>query len=128
MKVFGLTTDDHLTAPFPAGRIGMKLRLLAGDVYDPISPWALRPGVPTSTAPNWFNAIPSDARRFHASIPMLPFISFGLGWFGFYAGFKVYGFDAPEYNDYPRVQRGDVAPGSLAMCFSIRFTTHRPRS
>lgn len=76
---------------------------------------------------DWFNAVPSAARREYVKAPILPFFSFGLWRWGGYIGWKLYGFDAPEYKDYPQVNPGDVQPGAQAMCFSMRLTLNRPR-
>lgn len=135
MRVFGFMSDNAPTAPFPsAPRAGVKFRLLGGDVYSPIGPWRMRKVklggalIAPGTKPDWFNAVPKDARRGSMRLPVLPFFSFGLWRWGGYIGWKLYGFDAPEYQDFPRVVPGDVQPGAQALCFSMRLTLNRPRS
>jgi hypothetical protein len=112
---------------------GWKVRLQSGDVFDPLQPWRIKPvkretGEPISPseAPNWFNGLPASVVRYYQPRPILPFISVCVGPFGFYAGWKLYGFDSPEYLDFPTVRDGDVYPGSQALCKSIRFSTSRP--
>lgn len=134
MQVFGFMTDSAITAPFPAApRGGVKFRLLGGTIYDPRGPYALRfnkldgTPVPPTAKPDWFNSIPAAAWSAFVRWPVLPFLSWGIGRWGGYVGFKAYGFDAPEYRDYPGVQPEDVRSGALALCFSIRLTLNRPR-
>lgn len=130
MQVYGWSTDDERdwTAPFPTAFIGVKLRLLGGDILDPVNgTWELRPGQPVGTPPNWFNAIPRGVYRAFQSRRVLPFFSFGIGRFGGYIGYKIYGVDKYEYLDYPLVAKQDVYEGSRAMCLTMRLTTNRPR-
>lgn len=113
MNVRGHATDAPAdwTAPYPTGRVGVKLRLLAGDVMDPVGG-------------QWFGPnYPRNVIRLHCPVPVLPFVSVGLGRFGFYAGFKVYGVDSPNYREW--MPAGEVFNGSRAMCLSIRFTANR---
>src|SRR5947207_13498653 len=117
MQVYGWSTDDEKdwTAPFPTAFIGIKLRLLGGDILDPVNgTWELRPGVQAGTPPNWFNAIPRAVRRYYQPRRCLPFFSFGIWRFGGYIGYKIYGVDQPVYLDYPLVAREDVYGGSRA--------------
>jgi hypothetical protein len=131
MQVYGWSTDDEKdwTAPFPAGwEGGVKLRLLGGDILDPVrGTFELRPGVPPGTEPGWFNAVPRAVYRAFQARRCLPFFSFGFFRFGGYIGWKVYGVDQPAYLDYPLVAREDVYPGSRALCLTMRLTTDRPR-
>lgn len=128
MRVFGYATDKEQdwTAPYPRGVVGMKLRILGGSLVSPdIDSGVFRPGRESEGA-NWFTVIPKEVRvRFYKK-PCKPFVSFGLGRFGFYFGHKVFGMDSPAYLDYPGIVSGDVYPGSRAMTgFTARFTTAR---
>lgn len=133
MNVFGHALDpkEKWTEPFSKSpRFGVKLRLLGGDVMDP-SGWVLRSHkldgefVPQDAKPDWFNAVPRYVYRAFAKTARLPFLSVGLGRFGFYIGWKVYGVDKTEYLDYPTVTRGDLYTGSRALVLTMRTTAHR---
>lgn len=123
MNVTGYSTDTALTAPYPAGKIGVKLRLLKGDVmYPDLTTGHARPGRENET-PNWFNWIPIFVTR--KAVGYRPFFSLGIYGFGVYVGWKVFGVDSQAYMDYPGILPRDIYPGSLAMCPTIRFTTNR---
>lgn len=95
--------DLPLTEPFPAR--GILIRLLAGDVCDPIS-----------DPDGWYGPIwPRVTIRFKAKY--LPFISWRFGPVKGYIGAKVYGF-IPEYRGW--WPEKDCHEGSRAMCFSFR--------
>ena len=68
---------------------------------------------------DWFDP-PYFAKVFYAFIkyPILPFISWKLGTWGGYAGFKIYGVDAEAYKNYMKPE--EVYEGSKAMHVSIR--------
>lgn len=123
MNVTGYSTDDRSewTTPYPRDVIGLKVRVLRGDVMFPdLSDAVLRPG---KTEVNWFNAIPLRVSRY--TVGWRPFFSIGIGSFGVYAGWKPYGVDSPAYLDYPGITEADVYDGSLAMVPTLRFTLSR---
>jgi uncharacterized protein (DUF3820 family) len=64
---------------------------------------------------------PTKVTRFHCPWQILPFLCVKMGRFGFYAGWKVYGADLPEYLHWIDVE--DIYPGSQAMVLTIRFFT-----
>lgn len=102
MKVFGtgVSTDPK--------RAGLFFR--GGDVCTPRNGRMLQ-------GPPW----PTKVWRFYCKLPVLPFLCVRLGRFGFYAGFKVYGVDAPEYKNW--LPASDVYAGSLAMVLTFRAFT-----
>jgi hypothetical protein len=123
MIVTGYATDNDTdwTKPYPPGRFGVVLRLLRGDTMSPdLSDATLRPG---QTVINWFNAVPK--RIFRDVVGYRPFISIGIGCWGVYMGWKVYGVDSTAYLDYPGVSKDDVYDGSQAMVGTLRFTMSR---
>lgn len=103
MKVFGLNVN---TSPKDA-----QFCLRGGDVYDPkiIGPDAFHPPWPT------------EYSRWYCKLPVLPFLCVKVGRFGFYGGWKVYGFDSPEYINYPGIVATDIYDGSLALEFTARI-------
>jgi hypothetical protein len=105
MKVFGtgVSTNPKSGALFFRG----------GDVYNAtiIGPDAFHPPWPTAYT------------RYYMELPVLPFLCVKLGRFGFYAGWKCYGFDAPEYVNYPGVTASDIFSGSLCLTLTARFFT-----
>jgi len=116
MKVFGLATDskDQWTTPYPTGLLGLKLRLLCGDVCDPY--WFGNGG-------SWFKLpAPRWIVRFFSYIP-LPYIAIGISKWGLYLGWKVYGVDSIAYRQW--LSETEVYAGSQAMCFTIRMTLAR---
>ena len=123
MKVTGYSTDPEAnwTTPYPRSRIGLILRLVRGDYMAPdLSDAVLRPA---RKAVNWFNAIPKRITR--KVVGWRPFVSIGIGSFGVYAGWKVYGVDSQAYLDYPGIHMTDVYEGSRAMVGTLRFTGKR---
>ena len=69
---------------------------------------------------------PTRVTRWHCPLPILPFLC--IRWwpgsrFGFYVGWKCYGFDLPNYLNWIGTLSSDVYPGSLALEFSARFFT-----
>lgn len=71
----------------------------------------------------WFQTTPVESVwRQRIVLPILPFLSIGIGRWGFYVGFKDFGYD-PTY-----ALNGIWPDGKLedrALCPSIRFTTNR---
>lgn len=132
MRVFGLCNDPKSwTNPFPEadtvdgikGADGFIIALRGGDTVSGAG-WELRGEATAGSKPNYFNAIPSRVRRIFFWLPLLPFLSVRWGRFGFYIGFKVFGFDSPAYKDWPGVNPREVYEGSLALTgFTFRFTT-----
>lgn len=123
MNVHGHATDprETWTAPYPVAD-GFKFRLLGGDMMSPWG-WKLREEATAGSKPNFFNAIPERTRRLYFRIPCLPFVSFRIGRFGAYFGFKVFGVDSDAYKDYPGVHPSEVYVGSQAVSgFTMRFT------
>ena len=125
MNVFGHATDprERWTAPFPEARIGVKLRLLGGDLLDPdLSTGTMRPGR-EAEGRNWFTVIPGWVRRAYYPRACKLFLSARAGRFGFYVGHKVFGVDLEMYLDYPGVGDDDVYVGSRAMSgLTARFS------
>lgn len=129
MNVFGYSTDgpfdasDHQTPwkkPYPTGRFGIKARLAGGDVCWPV----LRRRVAGATGKrDWFNTLPALLLKVAVAWPCLPFVSIGIGRFGFYIGFKVYGVDLEWYRKWLRDE--EVYIGSNALHPTMRFTMAR---
>lgn len=110
-RIFSTNPDQPSTSPFPV-KNGILLELRTGDVCDPIG-----------IGSNWFNPpFPKYVLRYFSRIP-LPYIAARFGAIGFYAGWKIYGVDAPEYKQW-LCKPEEVYDGSLAMCFTIRFSRH----
>ena len=125
MNVRGVSTDpeSEWTTPYPTRRFGVIARLLQGDVMAPdLSDVKMRPGR-EGESPNWFNCIPRRVHR--AVVGPRPFLSIGVGRFGVYMGWKVFGVDSTAYLDYPGITPADVFKSSRAMCGTIRFTMSR---
>ena len=125
MKVTGFSTDNEAdwTTPYPRSRFGLIVRLLKGDYMAPdLSDVVMRSGRETET-PNWFNCIPLNITK--KVVGYRPFVSIGIGWWGVYMGWKVYGVDSPAYLDHPGVSKDDVYDGSQAMVGTLRFTLSR---
>jgi len=109
----GFSTDptQPITGPFPS-RNGVFFELRGGDVAEPI-------GFGT----NWFKPpYPSHVLRFFCPWRVLPFLSWKLGSFGGYIGFKAYGVDAPEYPLW-LCKPEECYSGSVAMCITARLAT-----
>ena len=106
MKIFGtgVSTSPKNPGLFFRGGDVYTTKYLGKDAFSP--PW-----------PTWY-------RRWYCKYPVLPFlcIRFGGGR-GMYIGWKVYGFDRPEYLNYPGITKEDVYEGSLTMTFTMRFFT-----
>lgn len=106
--------DHPITKPFPpANRFGcgLLIRWVAGDRYDP-----------HVIAKDWYSPPwPVDyvRERIPEDEPMLYFAWRLWGWSG-YIGAKVYGFDLPEYRNFPGVTTEDVYEGSQAFCLTVR--------
>ena len=95
----------------PGGR-RFVFRLFSGDWLDPIASWGS----------NWFHPpYPKSVLRLHVALPILPFVCFKWPFMDrcFYAGWKVYGVDAPEYKAW-LAPECEVYAGSKALCLSIR--------
>ena len=93
-----------LTTPFPSAS-GVLVRVLAGDVCDPIR-----------DPDGWYGPIwPLVTLRFKAKRAL--FIALRVGPVKGYIGAKVYGY-IPEYQGWWPQQ--DCKEGSRAMCFSFR--------
>lgn len=125
MYVIGIATDQesNWTTPYPRSRFGLIARLLKGDYMAPdLSDVTMRPGR-ESEAPNWFNCIPRHITR--KTVGWRPFVAVGIGCWGVYAGWKVYGVDSPAYLDYPGIGKYEVYDGSRAMVGTLRFTMSR---
>lgn len=104
--------ERGLTDPVvePGGR-RFIFRLLKGTWLDPIASWGS----------NWFHEpYPKSVLRLNCPIPV-PFIAFKWPFLDrcFYAGWKVYGVDAPEYKEWLCPDK-EVFDGSLALCLSVR--------
>lgn len=113
MKVFGTGVD---TQP-KKGRIAFR----GGDVVNPLDGDQLqqkdRPTV-------W----PTRMQRWYCPLPILPWLCVCLPGEagkrkGFYIGWKCYGFDVPDYLNWPGIEKGDVFEGSLALEPTIRVFT-----
>jgi hypothetical protein len=108
VKVHQLTTcDEGITNP-KRSTFGITFALRWGDVLHSLG-----------SDGNWFKP-PYFTRilRFYSYVP-LPFIAWNLwGWRG-YLGAKVYGADAPEYEEW--MPHTDVYVGSQAIQFSARL-------
>lgn len=104
MIVFGTGVDTSPKTP--------RLALRGGDVCDP------RDGEQIN-GPPW----PTRVERFYCPLPILPWVCIKFGRFGFYAGWKCYGFDLPNYLNWPGITPKDVYPGSLALELTMRFFT-----
>ena len=104
MIVWGYSTDDDWTAPFPKAT-GFKFRLLKGDLFSPDS---------------WQN--PVHVRRDWLTFPR-PYFSARIGRFGMYVGWKVFGVDNDWMKGCRSANPSEVYKGSIAMqgC-TIRFT------
>ena len=128
MKVFGISTDkqEEWTTPFPDNHnFGIKLRLVGGNILDPIFGWKLKEGYSPDTKPNWFNSRPAHLMNIYCPVACLPFFSIGIGSWGMYCGWKVFGVDSESYKDW--LDPSCVYNGSQAVCLSIRMSTRRPR-
>lgn len=126
MKVFGFSSNKNVFNPHAEGkRFGLTIRFQGGDVYRPnIKDAPYRPGREGEDK-GWFNTLPTKAIRFKMPLPILPFLSIGIGKYGFYVGFKTFSMNYPEYVDLPRIKPEDVYEGSMALTPSIRKTTKR---
>lgn len=136
--------DGGDTAPFPAAT-GFKLQLKAGDVLDPygmsdgwfgtqVPAFILRFYLPVVIAlalsAVWAWGIWAAYQHFGVAglwflltFPLVPghFMSLRIDRFGMYAGWKTYGVDSDAYKGR-LCDPAEVYPGSLAMCFTIRFS------
>lgn len=120
----------------------MQIALRGGDVCDPFDGEQLN-------GPPW----PTRVLRFYCALPLLPFLcvrldtllvivaaivgneiflglALGLALtglvhrFGFYAGWKCYGFDLPNYSNWKgSAYAREIFPGSRALAFTARFFT-----
>lgn len=125
MIVTGYATDPatNWTTPYPRSRFGLIVRILRGDYMAPdLSDVVMRPGRETET-PNWFNCVPKRITR--KVVGWRPFISVGVGSWGVYIGWKIYGVDSAAYLDYPGIGEYEVYSGSQAMVGTLRFTMSR---
>ena len=104
MTVFGSGVSTSPKRP------GLFFR--GGDICDPQDGNQL-------DGPPW----PTRVRRWHCPWPVLPFLCVKLGRFGFYAGWKCYGFDLPNYLNWAGIRAADVYPGSLALELTARLFT-----
>src|SRR5437762_13813911 len=104
MTVFGTGVS---TRPKRAG-----LFFRGGEICDPQDGEQLN-------GPPW----PAKIKRLYCRWPILPFLCIRCGRFGFYFGWKCYGFDLPNYLNWAGVTKEDVYPGSLALEFTARFFT-----
>lgn len=123
MNVTGYATDpqSNWTTPYPRSFVGLIVRLVRGDYMAPdLSDAVLRP---SKTEVNWFNAIPKRITR--KVVGWRPFLAIGVGSWGVYMGWKVYGVDSAAYLDYPGITQADVYEGSRAMVGTLRFTRKR---
>lgn len=97
--------SQPLTSPFPL-RNGVFVALRSGDFYSPDS-WK----------------VDEVTKYKRGTVRNRPFVSFRMGRFGFYVGWKVYGADTDNQRKMPGILPEDVYEGSVAMqgC-TIRFT------
>jgi hypothetical protein len=109
--VYRTDPDRNIRDPLPEEN-GFVFRLVRGDLFDPI-------GDPNS----WFEPPwPKRVLRHYFRWLAFPFFAWKLGRFRGYIGAKVYGFDRPEYLNFPTVEDYDVFDGSEAFCFSFRMS------
>lgn len=105
MRVFGSHISTDPKRPCLAFR--------GGDVCDPQDGEQLN-------GPPW----PTEVKRWFCRWPILPFVCVKLGRFGFYAGWKCYGFDLPNYRYWAGgALVHEVYEGSLALELTARFFT-----
>jgi hypothetical protein len=106
IRRFGNKLERNPTDPLLESN-GFWWELRAGDINHPIGKG------------KWFEP-PYFKRVFHkfVSLPILPFISWRIGKWSGYAGFKIYGVDADVYKFY--MEPSEVYCGSQAMHVSIR--------
>lgn len=107
-RVWSTDPQHSPTDPFPPDGKHFYFALTKGDVLEPLA-----------LGSNWFSPpYPKRVLRFNSRLP-LPFFSWRFGSLMGYAGFKVYGVDAPAYKEW-LCDPVDVYAGSLAMCVTIR--------
>ena len=75
----------------------------------------------------WFGPqYPERYTHFFCPWRILPFISVKVGRFGFYAGFKCFGVDRPEYYAwFDEEHLDEIYDGSNALCPSFRWSNSR---
>lgn len=99
------------------------LRIIGTDERDPWKPGIYFRGGDVVRPLNgqWFGPkYPTKYLHFFVPFRILPFISFKIGRFGMYCGFKVFGVDPEAYKNWLPVE--EVYDGSVALCPSWRFT------
>lgn len=107
LRRFGNKLSQPATSPFLASN-GLMWELRAGNINDPFF-----------DPDSWFGPLsPKLVVRFFCALPIFPFISWKLGKWRGYAGFKIYGVDSENY--LPWNNSEDVYPGSQALSFSLR--------
>ena len=136
--------ERELTDPLPEKKWSVVLRFVGGDWLDPISVGSnwFHPPYPKHVLhvwwPLWLSYVlfAGTSGLLMASLALGPWWSWPFAFLiwlltpgkmiawrfnkkGGYAGHKVYGVDAPEYPLW-LCTAGDVFPGSLALCWSIR--------
>lgn len=121
MKIFGRSNDPRpWTNPFPErdtrdgipGTDGFLWALRGGDLVSPVG-----------LTGSFFGPPPPAITRRWISRAVLPFFAARRGRFGFYVGWKAYGFDSPAYLKWPSITPADVFEGSIALQgFTMRFS------
>jgi len=106
--------ERELTDPLPEKHWSFVFRLYSGDICSPV--------LGTFFGEHWFEApFPKYVWRAFCRWPVLPFIAWRCNTKGGYAGFKLYGMDAPAYKLWPvGVEPEEVYQGSQALCLTAR--------
>lgn len=127
MNIFGDGPQPFQNYPFLKDRArGWALWWRGGDRFICRGFNKLRPGG-NPDGGKFFNYLPDETEREHFKRKVLPFFTCRWGRFGFYIGYKAYGFDSPAYLDFPGVHTWDVAEDSVALSgFTWRFSTKVP--
>lgn len=113
IRALSTRPDQPATSPFPLTN-GVLFEMRGGDIAEPLALKA-----------NWFSPpYPERVFRYFLRWPLLPYVAVKWGRFGFYAGAKIFGVDSDAYKEW-LCPPEEVYDGSLALCFTIRFSTNR---